>query len=371
MKSFIPSIGLSEIAILINAAAIVFMQLFPFAFLLLVIAWLRDCLIDRIHVHYVNVGAIAKQGGNWRTLFSYRLIQRILKKIQPDVFHAQYATSYGITAALVNFHPFIISGWGSDVLISPKSSKILRFLLKWAFKRADAITVVAKHMVKAVYDLGVSSEKVHVITHGINPNLFYDQKLDKQEDFTLICTRNLEPLYNHIQLIDAFEISQKKIPQLKLRILGDGSMRHELEQKVLEQKLEKQVEFIGRVSQEEMAIELNKAHVFVTVSTTDGDVVSLVEAIACGNYCIVSDIPANHNWIEEEVNGFFVPLYDAPFLAETIEKVYQDYSNKKEFGTELNRTIVESTGNWDSNMIQAEKLYLTIMQSNHNLKESV
>ena len=45
MKSFIRSIGLFEIAILMNAAAIVFMQLFPFALLLLVIAWLRECWI--------------------------------------------------------------------------------------------------------------------------------------------------------------------------------------------------------------------------------------------------------------------------------------------------------------------------------------
>ena len=47
MKSFIRSIGLLEIAILINAAAIVFMHLFPFALLLLVIAWLRECWIRK------------------------------------------------------------------------------------------------------------------------------------------------------------------------------------------------------------------------------------------------------------------------------------------------------------------------------------
>jgi O-antigen ligase len=47
MKSFIRSIGLLEIAILINAAAIVFMHLFPFALLVLVIAWLRECWIRK------------------------------------------------------------------------------------------------------------------------------------------------------------------------------------------------------------------------------------------------------------------------------------------------------------------------------------
>ena len=317
----------------------------------------RDCRIDRVHVHFLNIGTIAVSGGNWRTLFAFRIVQRILKKIKPDVFHAQYATSYGITGALVNFHPFIISGWGSDILISPKSSKVIRFLLKWAFRRADAITVVAKHMVQAVCDLGVRREKVHVITHGINTKLFFDQKLDKQEDFTLICTRNLEPLYNHIQLIDAFEIVQEKIPQLKLRILGDGSMRDKLEGIVKSKKLDKHIEFMGRVSQEEMAVELNKAHVFVTVSTTDGDVVSLVEAIACGNFCIVSDIPANCNWITDGENGLIIRLFDVEQLAEAIEKSFANYELYKTLSFSRNEEIISSEGNWDKNMEHAQKLY--------------
>jgi len=323
----------------------------------------RDCRIDNVHVHFLNIGTIASAGGNWRTLLTFRLIQRILRKMKPDVFHAQYATSYGITGALVNYHPFIISGWGSDILISPNSSKVLRFLLKRAFRRADAITVVAKHMVQSVCNLGVKPEKIQVITHGINTTLFYDQQLKKHDDFTLICTRNLEPLYNHIQLIDAFEMAQKTIPKMKLRILGDGSMRRELEELVVARNLEEQIKFIGRVSQEEMAVELNKAHVFVTVSTTDGDVVSLVEAIACGNYCIVSDIPANHNWIQSGVNGFFVPLFDASELAKTMEKTVRQYKELKELSVDLNHSIIHSTGNWDKNMEHAEMLYSQLIKN--------
>lgn len=324
----------------------------------------RDCRIDNVHVHFLNVGSIASAGGNWRTLLTFRLIQRILRKMKPDVFHAQYATSYGITGALVNYHPFIISGWGSDVLISPNSSKVLRFLLKWAFRRADAITVVAKHMVQSVCDLGVKPEKIQVITHGINTALFYDQQLKKHDDFTLICTRNLEPLYNHIQLIDAFEKAQKTIPQMKLRILGDGSMRKELEELVLARNLDEQIKFIGRVSQEEMAVELNKAHVFVTVSTTDGDVVSLVEAIACGNFCIVSDIPANCNWITDGENGLIIPLFDTEQLALAIIESIQKYHEMSTEAIIMNKKIIEHKGNWNSNMLLAEKLYLTIMKPN-------
>jgi hypothetical protein len=34
----------------------------------------RDCRIDRVHVHFLNVGTIATAGGNWRTLFCFILI---------------------------------------------------------------------------------------------------------------------------------------------------------------------------------------------------------------------------------------------------------------------------------------------------------
>ena len=139
-------------------------------------------------------------------------------------------------------------------------------------------------------------------------------------------------------------------------------MRKELEELVLAKNLDKQIEFIGRVSQEEMAVELNKAHVFVTVSTTDGDVVSLVEAIACGNFCIVSDIPANCNWITEGENGLIIPLFDAEQLALAIDKSFANYELYKTLSCTRNKEIVASEGNWDKNMEHAQKLYESLVK---------
>ncbi len=34
----------------------------------------RDCRIDRVHVHFLNIGTIAVSVGNWRTLFCFILI---------------------------------------------------------------------------------------------------------------------------------------------------------------------------------------------------------------------------------------------------------------------------------------------------------
>lgn len=326
----------------------------------------RKCNIPGVSVHFVNVGTLNVKGGNWKVLFTVLKVRILLKKIKPDVLHAHYATSYGIVAALTNYHPLVISGWGSDILVSPKSSKIMRCLIQWALKKSDAITIVAEHMRESLVSLGVPPSKINIITHGIKTNVFCKKEVQKHDVFTFVCSRNFEPLYNHIQLLEAFEILMNKGLNVNLKLIGEGSLKEDLIHWVDHRNLGKNIYFQGRISQEEMALELNKAHVFVTVSTTDGDVVSLVEAIACGNYCIGSDIPANKNWIEHNVNGLIVPLFDKETLANAMIASLENYSRLTEEAMDLNRKIIETTGNWNSNMALAEKLYFNLMQDGIN-----
>jgi glycosyltransferase involved in cell wall biosynthesis len=317
----------------------------------------RNCNIEGVFVHYINSGNINVKGGNWKVLLKFFKVRLLLKKIKPDILHAHYATSYGITAALTNFHPLIISGWGSDILVSTKSSKIMRYLIKWALKKSDAVTIVADHMLESVVSLGIPQSKVKIITHGINTNLFHKIQVEKHKKFTFVCTRNLEPLYNHIQLLEAFEILIDKGVKVDLILIGDGSLKKDLIAWVEQRNLLQKIRFLGRISQEEMLLELNKSHVFITVSTTDGDVVSLVEAIACGNYCIASDIPANRSWIKHNVNGLIVPLFDKEALANAMIESIKNYSCISDEAIILNKSIIENRGNWNSNMILAENLY--------------
>lgn len=326
----------------------------------------RNSSIEGVSVHYINVGSIQVKGGNWKVLLKFFKVRLLLKKIKPDILHAHYATSYGITAALTNFHPLIISGWGSDILVSPKSSKIMYNLIKWALNKSEAITIVADHMLESVVSLGVPQSKVKIITHGINTNLFHKKEVEKHEVFTFVCTRNLEPLYNHIQLLEAFEILIKKGLKVNLILIGDGSLKKELMSWVEHRNLGKNIHFLGRISQKEMVLELNRAHVFVTVSTTDGDVVSLVEAIACGNYCIGSDIPANKCWIQHNLNGLIVPLFDKEELAKAMIESMDNFSKPTEESIEFNRNIIEKRGNWNSNMILAENLYFELIKTRNS-----
>src|SRR5713101_8325412 len=44
-------------------------------------------------------------------------LRRILARIQPDVLHAHFLTRYGFAAWLAGFHPYVVTVWGSDVLL--------------------------------------------------------------------------------------------------------------------------------------------------------------------------------------------------------------------------------------------------------------
>ena len=45
-------------------------------------------------------------------------VKRLIAKIKPDVLHAHYAGVNGLMGALSGFHPFVLTVWGSDVLIT-------------------------------------------------------------------------------------------------------------------------------------------------------------------------------------------------------------------------------------------------------------
>ena len=58
-------------------------------------------------------------------------VKKLLKEFQPDIVHAHHVSSCGLVGALLNFHPFIVSVWGYDVLIFPHKSFLHKLSVKY------------------------------------------------------------------------------------------------------------------------------------------------------------------------------------------------------------------------------------------------
>ena len=322
---------------------------------------LKNSPIDNVHFYHLDAGDIAVKGGNKKVLFQGGKVRRLIKKIKPDILHAHYATSYGWLGARSGFHPFLVTALGTDVLISPVHSSLYRKMIRYIFKKADAITLMADHMKKVIaeYDLG-DLNKFTVVPFGIDTKIFHSTNRKLSQDFVITSTRNFEDVYNIPHLLNAIAKIKEKIPALKLNLIGDGSKRKMVEALVDELGLRNNTTFYGKVQQPVIAEVLNRSQIFITVSLSDGNNISLNEAMACGAYCIATDIPANTQWIIEGENGRLVKTNDVERLAEIILDAYHNYSTIIGKANEINQKIIAEKADWHVNMKWVESKYLEL-----------
>ncbi len=147
-----------------------------------------------------------------------------------------------------------------------------------------------------------------------------------QDNTVLLCLRAMEANYGVDVLAKAFGIAAKNDPpDLRLLLLGDGSQRSNIEKIFDEAGVSEQVWFGGRVPNDTLGTYYGAADIYVTPpSHVDGSSVSLMEAMACGLPSLVSDIPANLEWIRDGENGWVFPDNDPVKLAEIISKLKND-----------------------------------------------
>jgi glycosyltransferase involved in cell wall biosynthesis len=103
-------------------------------------------------------------------------IARIISRENQDILHAHQVTQSGFWAALCGFHPFVLTAWGSDILVQPKKSRLIKWKATFAIKRADVVTCDAQHMVERIEELGVSRGKIKLIYFGVDTEKFSEER---------------------------------------------------------------------------------------------------------------------------------------------------------------------------------------------------
>jgi glycosyltransferase involved in cell wall biosynthesis len=184
----------------------------------------------------------------------------------------------------------------------------------------------------------------------------------KKRSMTIFSNRNLVSIYNVSLLIRAIPIVLKEEPETKFRIAGDGSERKALEREAESMNISSSVEFLGRVPHEEMPTLLSQADIYVSTSPHDGTSVSLLEAMGSGAFPIVTDIPANREWITNGENGFLVSTDEPESLA---NKIVDAIRNRELLSKnrERNRLIVGQKALWPNYINKVKNTYANILNS--------
>lgn len=285
-------------------------------------------------------------------------LRRLWRDFAPDVVHAQYVTSYGFICALARLRPLVVTAWGSDVLLSPAESRVARALVSYALRRADAVTTVAQHMDATVVTLGADARRVQAVPFGIDTGLFRLPDAPPPEDGVprVICTRNFQPVYAVNDVLDAVAAVRRRGIDLHLDLTGDGPLREALQAQARSLGIEAVTTFHGHVPHPTLVGLLQRAQVFVTPALSDGNNVSLNEAMGCGAFPIGTRIPANAQWIEHGDNGLLYPSGDSAALADCLERACRDHALRAA-ARARNREIVVERADWQRGVDQMLRIF--------------
>lgn len=310
--------------------------------------------------------------GNVNKLYYLLQMKKILESINPEVIDGHYISVGGYLGAYANVHPFIITPWGSDVLIDPKKSFVNRFLIRESLKNADCIVYNSEMMKLELLKLGTDISKMEKILNGVDSKKFYkinNPKVDiknklniNDEDYVVISTRKFEPIYNVEMLIKAIPLITKHNENVTFIIAGGGEQKDYLINLANKLDILKHVRVLDWISHDELPYYLSISDIYVSTSTSDSASVSLQEAMSCELPVVVTDIPGNREWVMENENGFIVPINDYVELSKKIIFLFNDNSLRRNFGEKARKQIV-SLADYNVQMEKSEQLYKKLIYS--------
>jgi len=243
-------------------------------------------------------------GGNAALLLQLPRLQRWLRQVNAPWLHAHYLTSHGTLAWLAQTlgrvpGRLVASAWGSDILLAPQSSVVLRALTSRVLRAAVLTTSDSQVMAQRMKVLGAG--EVMVFPFGLEA--MPPSPLAK-DDSLFFSNRGLEPLYAPERVLAFFAATAPE--NARLVVANDGSLLKALQAQALQLGISERVRFVGRLDAADQATWYAKARWYLSLPRSDSVAVSVLEAMAHGCVPVLSDLPANRELVRHRENGFIV-----------------------------------------------------------------
>ncbi|MFO0977440.1 MAG: glycosyltransferase [Planctomycetaceae bacterium] len=123
-------------------------------------------------------------------------------------------------------------------------------------------------------------------------------------------------------LVWAFQLLQQIIPEVRLVVIGQGPERDAMASMAVNFGCREKIVFAGH--RDDASSLLVGMDAFVLPSEFEGMSNSLMEAMSAGLPCVVSDIDANRELVEHDVNGLVFPLGQCPELTKSLVRLFRE-----------------------------------------------
>lgn len=302
-----------------------------------------------IRIHQIDFIRTPYHPGNYK---AYKQLKELVATERYDVIHCNTPIG-GVLGRIIgkqlNVPKVIYQAHGFHFYKgAPKVNWIIYYPIeKWLAKHTDALITINKEdfeLSKSKFKLRGKGKVYYIHGVGIDTDFYTpDGEIHKalrkesglsDNDFAVISVGRLESNKNTETLIKAVSALENR--NVKLILCGDGEQRKYLEMLSAELGLENQVLFLGNVT--DMKNVYRAADVLAAASFREGLSRTVMEAMASGLPCVISNIRGNTDLIEDGKGGFLCEPTDFKAYSEAITALSQDASLRESMKNEnLNR----------------------------------
>jgi len=293
-------------------------------------------------------------------------LRRLLNAFRPDVVHAHWLSGPAWVAALSGVRPLVVTAWGSDALLARGPTRNLSRIL---CRAATAITYDADVVADALVRLGFPRSRLFRIVLGADADRFAPGAADAalltrlgvtRDRPIVLSPRGLKSVYEPETVLRGFAKASVEEPSQLLVRVSEADRERWAALRPLVAEVADRVFPYADLSREELPALLRSSTVVVSVPSSDGTSVTLLETLFTEVPVIVSDIPANREWIVDERFGAIIPPRDPEALAAKLVEVIRN-STRAQATARHAADRARRLGNAELEFARAHELYRSIL----------
>jgi len=281
--------------------------------------------------------------------------------VDPDLTEPLEGTSaFQPRSSLLVSSPYPTSRWPGLLIVSPSEQVRLSY---WSTSgdAADRIRVLSRGVDLVRYRPGLDRAA-------------WRRRLRLEGAFPVILSPRYqvdEALYNHDIVIEGFAAFQRRVPAavcVQLYETRREAGRARLAKLAAARGLGDAYRLVPAVDNATMPMFYNLADAVVSIPSSDGFPVTVLEASACGAPMVVSDLPFCAEWFQHGVNGLVVPVRDAEAVCAALSTLFADDERRRSIGG-AGRRLVEARADARRCMDELEGMYRELLASAAARKE--
>lgn len=201
-----------------------------------------------------------------------------------------------------------------------------------------------------------------------NPTPFYPAESSSCENNNAICVGRLNEQKGYEYLIDAWTIVSQRHPDWILNVYGSGEIKEQLLNRIKERGVQNSLFIHDPVNN--IVEKYLESSLYIMSSRFEGFPMVLLEAMSCGLPCISFNCPNGaKDLIQDGRNGFLVEYLNVTQLAESICRLIEDSSLRKQFGESAKVYVQKYLP--DSIMIFWAELFKSICKEQQNVEMGI